>query len=375
MRTPYIPRVVIDCRWLNSGGAGRVTELLLKGLRESDINVRWVLWGPGDTLQNVAWPGSEIADIAGDPRERNGQRDWFRIPPAELTLFMHQQRPLRAVPSVTLIHDTIPLHYATGPVQRRLKRAFLRRVAAISQELLTDSDYSRDCIARDLGVDRETVTVVRWPADAQMAERVLELRRRSEPQKNAVYLGLFLPHKNLDRLLAAFAETRFCAEGGKLTLMGGLAQETDRLISSLDEDQKRWVSVRPFSSQEDLEYLLATSRFLVQPSLEEGFGLPAWEALCCGLPVCASDGGSLPEVTRGQADSFSATSTEQMVAALDRCAARAEMMSREAAEQASQDFVSASPSISDLARQVEGIVERNLGPRSGMSEPAARSKS
>ena len=374
MRTPYIPRVVIDCRWLNSGGAGRVTELLLRGLRESELKVRWVLWGPVDTLQNVVWPGSEIADIANDPREWNGQRDWFRIPPAELTLFMHQQRPLRAVPSVTLIHDTIPLHYAAGPIQRGLKRAFLRRVASISGELLTDSDYSRDCIVRDLGVAGETVTVVRWPADTEMAERIVKLRRRMEPQKNAIYLGLFLPHKNLDRLLAAFAETRFCAEGGKLTLMGGLEQETDRLISRLDADQKGWVSVHPFSSQQDLEYLLATSRFLVQPSLEEGFGLPAWEALCCGLPVCSSDGGSLPEVTRGQADIFPATSTEQMVTALDRCAARAELMTPETAERASQEFISGSPSISDLARQVEGIVERNLGRRHGLSEPAARSK-
>ena len=373
MRTPYIPRVVIDCRWLNSGGAGRVTELLLRALRGSELNVSWILWGPGEILQKVAWPGSEIADIAGDPRERNGQRSWFHIPPAELTLFMHQQRPLRAVPSVTLIHDTIPLHYA-GPVQRGLKRAFLRRVAAISRELLTDSEYSRDCIARDLRVPRETVTVVRWPADAEMAERIVELRRRAEPQKNAIYLGLFLPHKNLDRLLAAFAETRFCAEGGKLTLMGGLEQETERLISRLDEDQKRWVSVRPFSSQEDLEHLLATSRFLVQPSLEEGFGLPAWEALCCGLPVCASDGGSLPEITRGQADVFPAASTEQMVAALDRCAARAELVTPQTAERASQDFIGGSPSIPDLARQVEGIVERNLGPRRGLSEPAARSE-
>lgn len=375
MRTPNIPRVVIDCRWLNSGGAGRLTELLLKGLRESELKVKWVLWGPVDTLQSFVWPGSEIAEIPNDPREWNGQRGWFHIPPAELTLFMHQQRPLRAVPSVTLIHDTIPLHYATGPVQRGLKRAFLRRVATISRELLTDSDYSRDCIARDLGVARETVTVVGWPADAEMAERIAKLRRRTEPQKNAVYLGLFLPHKNLDRLLAAFAETRFCAEGGKLILMGGLERETDRLISQLDEDQKTWVSVRPFSSQEDVEYLLATSRFLVQPSLEEGFGLPAWEALCCGLPVCASDGGSLPEVTRGQADTFPATSTEEMAGALDRCAARAEVMTHEAAERASQDFISGSPSISDLVRQVEGVVERHLEPRRGSSEPAARSKS
>lgn len=370
MRTPDIPRVVIDCRWLNSGGAGRVTELLLRGLRESGLKVKWVLWGPGDTLQRLAWPGSEVAGIADDPRERNGQRNWFHIPPAELTLFMHQQRPLRAVPSVTLIHDTIPLHYATGPVSRGLKRTFLRRVAAISRELLTDSDYSRDCIVRDLGVARETVTVVRWPADTEMAERIVDLRRAAEPQKNAVYLGLFLPHKNLDRLLAAFGETRFCAEGGKLTLMGGLKPETDRLNSHLDKDQKRWVSVHPFSSQQDLEYLLATSRFLVQPSLEEGFGLPAWEALCCGLPVCASDGGSLPEVTRGQADIFPATSTEQMVAALDRCAARAEMVTPDAAERASLDFISGSPSILDLARQVERIVERNLRPRRGLSEPA-----
>ncbi len=374
MRIPDIPRVVVDCRWLNSGGAGRVTELLLKALRGSELEVNWILWGPGEILQKAAWAGVEIAGVANDPRDRNGQRNWFHIPPAELTLFMHQQRPLRPVPSVTLVHDTIPLHYGAA-VQSRLKRAFLRRVAAISRELLTDSDYSRDCIARDLGVSRETVTVIRWPADAEMAERIVKLRRVAEPQKNAVYLGLFLPHKNLDRLLEAFGRTKFCAEGGTLTLMGGLKAETEALLARLNPDQKRWVTVHPFSGQDDLEHLLARSRFLVQPSLEEGFGLPAWEALCCGLPVCASDGGSLPEITRGRADIFSATSTEQMVTALDRCAARAELVTPETAERASQEFISGSPSIPDLARQVEGIVSRNLEPRYGLSQPASRSNS
>lgn len=349
------PRILLDCRWLNSGGAGRVTELLLRGLAAGGGEVDWVLWGP-PAVEKLAWPAAEIVLEHQDPRTWKGQRSWLDVPECDLALYLHQQRPLRAGPSVTIIHDTIPLHFASGALDLALKRQFLRRAAALSTRMLAPSNYALRCILEDLGVAEDKVEVLRYPADPEMAARVSAVRRALPRQPVALYLGLFLPHKNLERLIEAFGATSFRAGGGFLVLMGGSAADQAALEDRLTPAQRDYVQTRPFGSQQDLETLLGACTLLVQPSLEEGFGLPAWEALCCGVPVCASDGGSLPEITRGCAEVFPAASTAKMTEALDATAARAASLTPDDAEAASRDFMSSAPTTEQMAEQVLQVV-------------------
>ena len=316
------PSVLLDCRWLSINGAGRLTELLLRSLAADPPPGRWILWGP-EELTDLAWDGAETVFTDADPRALFGQRSWFSLPPCDLAVFFHQQRPLRAIPSVTMILDTIPLRFATNAVDRAVKRLFLRRVASASKEVVTISEYSRACIERDLGLDPESVTVLVPPVDEALGQRVRALRRRLPPAEAALYVGAFLPHKNLDRLIAAFGRTQFAAGGGKLWLVGGAPDHRAELVAGLTADQRRYVELSGRCTQEDLEARFATALFLVQPSLEEGFGLPVWEALSCDLPVCVSDGGSLPEITAGLVEPFAATSVDAMVTSLDICAADA----------------------------------------------------
>ena len=188
-------------------------------------------------------------------------------------------------------------------------------------------------------------------------------RRQSEvPAEAALYVGNFLPHKNLSRLVAAFEATEFQSGGGRLVLAGGGAPEwVDRLVAGLTDRQRRFVSVVPECSQAELESLFATSLFLVQPSLEEGFGLPAWEAMCCGLPVCASDGGALPELlAAAPADivtSFPATSVPAMTVALDECAARARGRGPADALRVSELVRADAPTVAAFGAQFRGIVD------------------
>ena len=359
------PRILLDCRWLDSGGAGRVTELLLRALAAGPMEAAWILWGP-ESVEALAWPGTEVIIEPRDPRTWNGQRNWFDIPPCDLALFMHQQRPLRRVPSVTVIHDTIPLRYASGSLNRAVKRQFLKRVAGISRQVVTASEFSKRCIEADLGIAPEKISLIGWPGDTEMAERVAALRRELASQPVALYLGLFLPHKNLERLIEAFGKTRFRSEGGGLLLMGATPAQEAALTSRLSSAQREYVETRPFGSQSELESLLAGCRFLVQPSLEEGFGLPAWEALCCGVPLCVSDGGSLPEITSGWADEFPAASLDEMIDALDACASRAAGLTPEAAEGASKRFLSQAPSLGDLAAQMDKILRHGLASSRGL---------
>lgn len=361
---PCDPRILLDCRWLNSGGAGRLTELILRGLAPTPTEARWILWGP-ESVAELAWPGARLIVENGDPREAYGQRHWFRVPGCDLALYMHQQRPLRPGPSVTYIHDTIPLHFTRNPAARRVKLQFLRAAARLSRQVVTPSEYSRRCVLDDLDLPPARVTRIGPPADRAMVERVAALRRSASAEPFALYLGLFLPHKNLDRLIEAFGRTLFRAGGGRLIIMGGRPAEHAALSARLSPEQREYCEIRPFAGQGELEAALAACLFLVQPSLEEGFGLPAWEALSCGIPLCCSDGGSLPEITGDWADHFPAASTEAMTAALDSCALRAAEAGPEQRDRASARFLQTAPTLESHAAELVGVLERALPGRPG----------
>lgn len=365
--------VVLDCRWLGLWGAGRVTELLLRGLAESPPAGSWMLWGPQD-VGRYAWPGVTVHVDGRDPRQARGQAAWFGMPPGRLTVFLQQQRPLRRVPGVTVILDTIQLRWSPGPLERRLRTAYLRRVAAVSGAVITISEHSRASIVRDLGVRPEAVTAVTPPLDRERADRLLERRRRAEPEAGGappyvLYVGRFAPHKNLDRLVEAFAMTDFRGRGGRLVLAGGSPGEAEGVRSGLPPSAGEWVEVRAKLGDDELDGLMAGALALVQPSLEEGFGLPVAEALGGGLPVCVSDGGALPEVVEGidgALPPFPATSVPAMAAALDRCTAVAEDGGREYGERLAASARARMPTIGDFSRRFVAVVEgtrAGVGPR------------
>lgn len=318
--TLHDARVLLDCRWLGIGGAGRATELLLRGLARSEPPGRWVLWGP-PSVQRFLWRGAQWWPSGTPPGQLWGQRDAFRVPVCDVSMYMHQIRPLRPGRSVTLIHDTIPLRYGKS-AGRVPKGAYLGLVARLSTRIVTVSQHSKRCIERDLRVPPSRIRVVRYPVDAEMVARVRALRQRCPQRDVAVYVGRFAPHKNLHALILAFARTRFRQRGGSLLLVGGSPAEVSRLRRFVEGLDLGHVEVQGPCTQEALEEIYATSRLLVMPSLEEGFGLPVWEAMTSGLPVCVSDGVPLAELPQASAYSFPARSLSAMAAAIDRAADR-----------------------------------------------------
>lgn len=356
---PADPTVVLDCRWLGIGGPGRTTELVLRGLALDPPPGRWVLWGPEAATAALAWAGAELRPIAEDPRVLLGQRRAFEIPDGDFHVFMHQQRPLRALPAVNVIYDTIALRHGTNAAVRQVKRQFMRRVARTSRRILTISEHSRDTIVRDLAVAPDRVDVLRFPFDATFVDRVLAARKAAAPApaEVALFVGGFLPHKNLPRLLEAFGATDFCRGGGRLCLVGGSADQAAALAESLDARTRAFVEVRHSCSQAEIDELYATALFLVQPSLEEGFGLPAWEAMCCGVTVCVSDGGSLPEITRGFAEAFPARSVPAMMGAIDTAAVTARRLDEGARSSQVARLRAIAPSVGQFGAQFRDIVE------------------
>lgn len=119
-----------------------------------------------------------------------------------------------------------------------------------------------------------------------------------------LYVGGISPHKNLGRLIDAFQQVGDHDPNGpvKLLLVGDYKDDPffsayPQLKSQVEDlGLNGRVVFTGFISDEDLAYLYNGATMLVFPSLAEGFGLPAIEAMACGTPVVASHAGSLPEI-------------------------------------------------------------------------------
>ena len=217
------------------------------------------------------------------------------------------------VPVVTTIHDVIQvaLPEYRGKLQHRAYFSLARAGALSAAAVLTDSDFSRDDIVKHLGVLRERIHVAPLAVDscfspAHLPEDLHRVRERYQlPEQYVLYLGGFDRRKNIETLLQVYG---WCGEsigdefplvitgspedlawtaGGELMSLGRMARELHV------ENEVRFIGRPP---DEDKPALYAMARAFLYPTLYEGFGLPALEAMASGVPVVGSNAASVAEV-------------------------------------------------------------------------------
>jgi glycosyltransferase involved in cell wall biosynthesis len=309
--------IVLDCRWLGKRGAGAVTGSLLAGLNESR-ELSWHLWGNSELLEPFRPWAASIVDCKDSPGELFGQRRPIDLPNGVPILFMHQTRPLRHRDCLVLIYDSLQVRHAPT-YARPLRRHFLRASVQRSRAAFTISPWSQAAIFSDLRL-ATPLQVLPVPVRRTFVDAILTIKSKAiETQSTPyiLYVGLIAAHKNLERLVLAFAESESRRTGTLLVLAGGEPKACDALRVFVSESKITGIQVLGYVSDDYLVTLYAGCLSLVQPSLEEGFGLPVAEALASGIPVSCSDGGALPFVAGSLATYFDPTSIDQMRLALD----------------------------------------------------------
>jgi glycosyltransferase involved in cell wall biosynthesis len=204
--------------------------------------------------------------------------------------------------SVVTIHDVI---YATHPeahtaAMRSGMRILVPLAARRADRIITPSEAAkRDVVAR-LGVPADRVDAIHsaggLPPGRPTPEE--ELRRRYWLDEAPIVLSVSArrPHKNLVRLLEAFARVR--SEPRPLLVLPGYRTAFEHEVTAAIErlglgDRVRMLGWVP---DPDLEGLYAAAACFVFPSLAEGFGQPVLEAMERGVPVTSSNTSALPEV-------------------------------------------------------------------------------
>lgn len=210
------------------------------------------------------------------------------------------------VPVITTIHHPITsdLRIAlqsadTWKLRLLIKRwhSFLKmqkKVVRQLDNLVTVSRASRQDIATDFGISETKLNIVHNGIDTGMFRPIPSI----EPDEFNVMAtaSADVPLKGLDYLIRAISILTDEIPELKLTVLGKLKEDgtTAKLIKELGLESR--IHFHSGLSSQDVAELYANASCAVVPSIYEGFGLPAGEAMACGVPVISTNGGALPEV-------------------------------------------------------------------------------
>ena len=200
-------------------------------------------------------------------------------------------------PNVTVFHD---LQHKRHPEYFRwfdlpAWQFLLWSAAHRSTKLIAVSAATRDDLRRYYGVHAAVI-------HSGVEPELFALAERREPERFLLCLSTLHPHKNLDRLVRAYAALgRSDFDLVIAGLRGFYAKELEALIASLDLGGVR---ITGWISREEVHELLRTAWAAIQPSTFEGFGLPVLEAMAAGVPLECSDIAPFREITGGRVAMF-----------------------------------------------------------------------
>lgn len=328
-------RIGIDATcWWNRRGFGRFTRQLVSSMLAAEGNDQFTLFvdqppAPEMLRGNVEVVRADVGRTVGASAVADSSRSLADIMALRNAV---ARRPLDVMyfpavyswyptggraPTVVTFHDAIAEHFP-GLVfpqlrQRLLWNAKIWLAKQSASTITTVSNSARAEISRYLGIPSDGIHVVLEAADSKF-RRVEDVGLRAAMRERLglaadarllVFVGGLAPHKNLMRLIEAFALARRCeaASDLQLVLVGdpegdGFHSNAEELRARVDADPVLRDRVRfaGFIDDDDLVTLYSDAWLLALPSLSEGFGLPAAEAIACGTPVVAARGGAVEEI-------------------------------------------------------------------------------
>jgi glycosyltransferase involved in cell wall biosynthesis len=306
-------RVAIDARKLHDFGIGTYIRNLLRQLARLDRDTEYVLLCQRDDLDAGTKLGPNFRTVL-EPSPNYSLREQIRVP-----WVLRRERPdVYHAPhyvlpagvrcrSVVTIHDCIHLmfpQYLPNKAAYAYARASLWAAARRSDAILTVSEASKRDILHFFNVPPEKIVVVSNAIDELFwvtppEEDVARVRERYRLDHQFVlYVGNIKPHKNLVRLIEAFADVRRSGlDAVKLLIIGDEISKLPALRRAVHRHKlHKHVRFLGYLPDQTLAILYRLASAFVFPSLYEGFGLPPLEAMASGTPVVTSNVSSLPEV-------------------------------------------------------------------------------
>jgi glycosyltransferase involved in cell wall biosynthesis len=223
--------------------------------------------------------------------------------------------PSRAA-HVVMVHDVDFVRHPER-TEREIRRDY-RRLAADharrADRIVVPSQYTADDVHRLLGAPRERIAVCP-PGIPAWARSPAGFDRHGY----LLFVGTMEPRKNMAGLMAVYGRLQAHSPNvPKLVLAGRPGPHGLAVLDALEPSLRGRVETLGYVADADRQRVYEGARALVMPSLEEGFGMPALEAMSLGIPVVASARGALPEVVGDAGLLVNPTDEEALLQALIR---------------------------------------------------------
>lgn len=319
-------RIGIDGRYLQDHfpGIGRYTFHLIRELAKLDGTETYVVFYCPSAANNRfdlrAWdrdrirlwpvdlPPLSLSSQAALPLAiRQARIDLFHSPHYALPLLT--SRPLLAT-----IHDTIPLRdraFFPSKGSRFVYRLLLFAALLRSKAVIADSAESRGDLVRLAGQNPQKLNTIYLGVDIPDKTPLGKPRRQ-----HILYVGTNKPHKNLPRLVEAYARAK---PRLPLVVAGGMDPRYPQAQMRAEAlGLSGMVRFLGHVGEDELDELYRSAALFVFPSLAEGFGLPALEAMAYGVPVVASSRPAVSEVVGDAAVQIDPLDVEAMASAMTK---------------------------------------------------------
>ena len=280
-------KIAVDCRYIGKSGIGRVCQGIIDNLDYS----RHQFYLVGNKTELSRYRNAVVIEDNTEPYSVKGllkfnkkiinkECDAIIIP--NFLIPCGIKMPVHAV-----MHDLIFLDVketTNGKIDYFIKKTLLKRCMKRAKSVSCVSEFTKSrcelyfgkyadkCFVSYNGISKELIAYKR--------------KRDGKPEKEntIVYVGNVKRHKGIKTLLSAFSEID---SGLKLKIIG----EKDGFITGLDLDESAYKNVEFTGrlSEDELYLAIESAKFLIQPSVYEGFGLPPLEALYLGTKPIISD--------------------------------------------------------------------------------------
>jgi glycosyltransferase involved in cell wall biosynthesis len=202
----------------------------------------------------------------------------------------------QTIPQVVMVHDLRPISHPERSLQSVYFRSWVPPLLRTARHVLTNSQFTAAEIQRCTGLQAERITVIPLGYDA-LHFTPGDPQGPIPQQPYLLHVGQAYPHKNLRRLIQAFAQVAPAYPELRLVLAGKPhpteTPQLQALAAELGLQQR--VEFRAYVPYTELPDLYRGALAFVFPSLWEGFGLPVLEAMACGTPVITSAGSGTEE--------------------------------------------------------------------------------
>lgn len=223
--------------------------------------------------------------------------------------------PLAIQNQALTIHDLSPLEHPEWFTRSYSAWycLFLPMLAKRVRVIFTPSEYVKQKVIRRFGV--ENVIVTPNGVDTSVFRPETKQGVIDFPKKYVLFVGSLQPRKNLEGLMRAWHRVK-----GKFAdtwlVVAGDSGYVFRSVKFFADERIRFLN---YVADENLPGLYANAELFVLPSFDEGFGLPALEAMACGTPVIVSDGGALPETVGEAGLVFHLEEPDNLAQTMEKC--------------------------------------------------------